>query len=296
MSDVKLCVDLGTGDLFDGLGDLCGELKLRDTEPLLDAIVASAGPEAFAGLRGREPLVLRGLAAEWPALARWTEPARIEAMASDEVLVLRSRDGRRFLKCDCKQERWPLDDVLTHLFPTAAGGDAAQIYARAPLSAHALADCDMGAIEAMMEVPAKLCNASVWLGSHANVTPFHYDHCHGFLVQVVGEKTFTFVEPSQWRCMYPREPTPELSRVDFEAWRSADPHTAELERRRHPKFDRAALRSVTVRPGDVLYTPPYWWHHVETSGDGSGISVLVPFDQTVAESALSEHSLCHHMS
>jgi hypothetical protein len=250
--------------------------------------------------------VLRGLAAEWPALARWAElPPRVEpAAAGEEATVLRSSDGRRFLKCDCAEERWLLADVLAHLFPPeAAGGgdgdggdDGPQIYARAPLSARALADCDLGAIEAMMEAPAKLSNASVWLGSRANVTPFHYDHCHGFLVQVVGEKTFTFVEPHQWRSMYPRARTPELSGVDLEAWRSADPAAAERERRRHPRFERATLRAVTLAPGDALYTPPYWWHHVETSERGSGISVLVPFDQTVAESALSEHSLCHYVS
>jgi len=73
-----------------------------------------------------------------------------------------------------------------------------------------------------MGLATKLKNAGVWLGSDANVTPFHYDLCHGFLVQVLDTKTFTFVEPPQWRCMYPRDLSPELSQIDFEVWRGED--------------------------------------------------------------------------
>ena len=72
---------------------------------------------------------------------------------------------------------------------------------------------------------------------------------------------------------------PELSRVDLEAMREGDatPAGAE-ERRKHPRFADATLLSVTVEPGDCLYTPPFWWHHVETGGEGPAVSVLVPFD------------------
>ena len=50
----------------------------------------------------------------------------------------------------------------------------------------------------------------------------------------------------------------------------------------HHEAERLAWHAV-VEPGDVLYTPPYWWHHVETSHEGSALSVLVPFDPTAEE-------------
>ena len=38
----------------------------------------------------------------------------------------------------------------------------------------------------------KLSNCGVWLGSAGNVTPLHYDLCHGFLIGVLGTKVVTY--------------------------------------------------------------------------------------------------------
>lgn len=45
-------------------------------------------------------------------------------------------------------------------------------------------------------------NCGVWLGSAGNITPLHYDLCHGFLVQVIGTKTVTYFEPDDFRRLY----------------------------------------------------------------------------------------------
>lgn len=306
------CVEQGeglwsglTGDLFDGLA-LSGVVNTAPGKHIPcgsaedDMAVASEGPEAFAHLRGRKPFVMRGLASGWPALSRWTEPGVVGTLSEsgdDDVLVLRSRDDQRFLKIDCHQERCTLADVVAHLFVARTTAESkAALYARAPLSARVLADCDLSKIASMTGEEPKLSNCGLWLGSASNITPFHYDLCHGFLVQVLGTKTFTFVDPEQWRCLYPRGTNPELSSVDFERWRGRyGTEAAELEQRRHPRFARARLQTVTLYPGDALYTPPYWWHHVETV-TGPAASVLVPFDQSASELALGAQNLCHHFS
>lgn len=143
----------------------------------------------------------------------------------------------------------------------------------------------------------KLANCGVWVGSAGNLTPLHYDLCHGFLVGVIGTKVVSYFggatysdqdEVDYSRCMYRRDDAPELSNVDLDAWRcGAGVAARDAEWRRHPRFGRAVHRVVELRPGDVLYTPPFCWHHVETTADGPAVSVLVPFDQTQAEASAS---------
>ena len=59
---------------------------------------------------------------------------------------------------------------------------------------------------------------------------------------------------------------------------------AAAEHARHPAFaELSAVWSVELGPGDVLYTPPFWWHHVRTHDDGPALSVLVPFDPEADE-------------
>jgi hypothetical protein len=71
---------------------------------------------------------------------------------------------------------------------------------------------------------------------------------------------------------------------------------AERERARFSKL-RVALgeiREVTLEPGDTLYIPPFWWHHVATLDDVQtrveektetvSVSLLLAFDPNGDES------------
>ena len=145
-------------------------------------------------------------------------------------------------------------------------------------------------------------NCGVWLGTAGNVTPLHYDLCHGFLVQVLGTKTVTYFEPDDYRNLYQRKEHPELSQVDFDAWRreavliaastapAADGDSTGLSpHEKWPRFADATPRTVTLEPGDCLYTPPFWWHHVATSELAPALSVLVPFDMSPNEPVHPAH-------
>ena len=101
--------------------------------------------------------------------------------------------------------------------------------------------------------------ASIWLGNRTTATA-HYDMSHNLAVCVAGRRRFTLFPPDQIANLYPGplEPTPGgqvVSMVDF----------------RQPDFDRfplfreaqAAGQVAEMEPGDVLFYPALWWHHVE---------------------------------
>ena len=57
----------------------------------------------------------------------------------------------------------------------------------------------------------------LWVGTMGNLTPTHFDKCHGALVQCVGKKRFILASPEDSANVYPR-PGSHTARVDFAAF------------------------------------------------------------------------------
>lgn len=100
---------------------------------------------------------------------------------------------------------------------------------------------------------------SIWVGNRTVATA-HYDMSNNMACCVAGHRRFTLFPPEQGANLYPGplEPTPGgqvVSMVDFR-----DPDLA-----RYPRFEeaRAAGQVAELEPGDMLFYPALWWHHVE---------------------------------
>ena len=100
----------------------------------------------------------------------------------------------------------------------------------------------------------------VWIGNAVTVAA-HFDPSENLACVVSGRRRFTLFPPDQVANLYPgpfelNPAGPIISMVDFDA--------PDLER--HPGF-AAAMHAATVvdlQPGDVLYIPYLWWHHVRS--------------------------------
>lgn len=107
------------------------------------------------------------------------------------------------------------------------------------------------------------------IGLPGNITPVHYDEQQNFFSQLTGFKRVLLFHPNQFQCLYPfplYHPCDRQSQVDFD-----DP-----DFERFPKLKDIKGFEVIVGPGDVLYIPMYWWHHVESTMNG-GITTSVNF-------------------
>jgi len=132
--------------------------------------------------------------------------------------------------------------------------------------------------------------ASIWLGNRTTATA-HYDMSNNIACCLVGRRRFTLFPPEQVANLYPGplEPTPGgqvISMVDFRA----------PDFGRFPRFVEAleAAEVAELAPGDILFYPALWWHHVEAL---DGFNAMVNYWWNIAPAFLDspQNTLLHAM-
>lgn len=103
----------------------------------------------------------------------------------------------------------------------------------------------------------------LWASSPCTIAA-HYDYPRNLACNLVGRRRFTLFPTEQINNLYPgpfdfAPGGQEVSLVDFNA----------IDFDQFPRFSAAieAGISVTLEPGDALYIPSMWWHHVESLGN-----------------------------
>lgn len=105
--------------------------------------------------------------------------------------------------------------------------------------------------------PTEAVKTNLWFGSAGVISPLHYDPSSNLFGQIHGSKRFSIFAPDEADHLYPYPPDcamSHLSNVDVE---KPDLH-------KYPKFALAQKYVVEVSPGQMLFLPPFWWHHVES--------------------------------
>jgi hypothetical protein len=100
----------------------------------------------------------------------------------------------------------------------------------------------------------------IWIGNKVTA-PAHFDEYHNVACVVCGVRRFTLFAPEQLRNLY-------VGPLDF-APTGAAIGIARLDRPDDPRFPRlkdalAEAQVADLHPGDAIYIPPMWWHHVES--------------------------------
>ena len=222
-------------------------------------------------LPANEPAILRGLVGHWPAVARGRESglaiARYLAAMDNGTPVTAlmtppEEEGRIFYDesmagFNYLRNSLPVSQVLEQVLRYSN-------FERAPavaVQSASLADC-LPAFASQNVLP--VLDASVrprlWFGT-AITTPAHFDESHNVACCVAGRRRFTLFPIEQIANLYvgPLDHSPAgtpLSLVDF----------AKPDFERFPRFREALAqaRTAVLEPGDAIYMPPLWWHHVRS--------------------------------
>jgi hypothetical protein len=252
-------------------------LKVADADPIFFAAISpvvereAATPGALDTLlRGsRSPFVIRGLVADWPMVhAGLRAPREVR-----RYLVERARDvpfavsvglpghnGRMFydaaMEMNFRTARGKLADIFGGIDANEGRGDPPSVYlASIDVPSH-FAGVEQ---ENPLDLGSRELLVSLWMGTPTRIAA-HNDFPDNLACCVAGSRRFTLFPPEQFRNLYlgPIDNTPAgraVSMVDF--------HAPDFEC--YPRFAEALTHAqvAELEPGDALFIPSMWWHHVE---------------------------------
>lgn len=217
------------------------------------------------------PVVLTGLVDNWPALSRWSLDYLAEKVG-DAVVELQaermSADDYELAK-DHHKRMAPMRAVIdairkagaTNDFYVTAYNDTTNKQALAPLWE------DVGDVSILRPTGGR--DGFFWLGPKGTLTPFHHDLTNNLLVQVMGRKRVHLV-PS-WEVGRMRNSTHCFSDRAPADW----PDGADLP----------PILECVIAPGDALFLPIGWWHHVEALD----VSISMSFTNFAADNDFHLH-------
>ncbi len=217
----------------------------------------------------RDPFVVRGIGRNWPLVRaglRSPDDARsyLKARARDRKFTVNigapGGGGRLFYDSEMglnfRTAQGPFAEILDGIAVNEGNPDAPVIY---------LASVDIGNYfdglgdENCLPLGERNLIESIWIGSRTRVAA-HTDVPNNVAVCAVGRRRFTLFPPDQFANLYPGpvENTPAgrpISMVDF--------HRPDFDT--YPRFREALQHGLVadLEPGDAIFVPSLWWHHVE---------------------------------
>ncbi|KAI1803337.1 Clavaminate synthase-like protein [Daldinia bambusicola] len=115
-------------------------------------------------------------------------------------------------------------------------------------------------------------NSSIWLGLQPTYTPLHRDPNPNLFCQLVGSKRIRLATPDQGDDIYARART-VLGSSGNSRLQCAE--MMEGHNRALLEYAIKPLDEVLLKPGDGLFIPKGWWHHVVSDGDEGELNASV---------------------
>jgi hypothetical protein len=217
-----------------------------------------------------EPVVLKGLVSDWPVVRAARESPRALADAirrfdrgrmPNVIEIPAAAKGQLFYRDDLsglnfQRRAAPIGATLDRLLSLMDEPDPVAVFIESMVTQEFLPD--FAAAHPMPLVDAAI-GPRIWIGNRTKVQT-HFDLQYNIACVVGGRRRFTLFPPEQVANLYigPLEYTPSGTPVSMVLFDNPD-------FTRYPRFAEALrhARQAELEPGDAIYIPYAWWHHVE---------------------------------
>ncbi|XP_014254070.1 lysine-specific demethylase 8-like [Cimex lectularius] len=254
------------------------ELESDSFDPEISKCTYSSNCDAFPGIKGEEicslklpslqyfsehhfypqkPAILLDCISHWPAFGKWDNINYLKKVAGHRTVPIEL--GSSYTENDWGMRLTTLQEFIeNHIIRK---GDSVGYLAQ-----HQLFN-QVPELQNDICVPEYCCisdledgsygvDTNAWFGPAGTVTPLHYDPKHNLFCQVVGSKRVLLYSPEDSENLYPHDATMLNNTAQV------DPYSPNYDL--FPKYRQAKAYECHLRPGEMLYIPPKWWHHIRS--------------------------------
>lgn len=220
------------------------------------------------------PVIITGMMDDWPA-RHWTPEHLAQVFSNQQVQVQVGRNSNiRYEMEGAKHKKMVrFGDFMRQVIH---GGESNDIYMTAN-NVGANAQAMAGLWDGIVQIPEYLDGSDpanrgfFWIGPAGTITPTHHDLTNNFMAQVMGRKRVRLVDSLQAARIY--NSLHVYSDVDLE----------KIDYTRFPAMRAVTVLECDLAPGELLFIPVGWWHHVRSLD----ISVTVTFVNFVFDNDFS---------
>jgi hypothetical protein len=239
--------------------------------------IAEITRDEAADIRVRTtPAIIRGLAGEWPAVRAADPAAYLARFDSGTPVILTiappEAEGRIFYTPDLtelgfRRENGTLSTLFERLAAVADDATPPALAAQAVMVSDALPGF---AEENPLSLVPEDVAPRIWIGNRVRVAT-HHDMNSNVAVVMAGRRRFTLFPPEQAPNLYigPFEFNPAGTPVSL-----FDPDSPDLARYPKAAAAMATAQTAELAPGDAIFIPHMWWHHVRSL---DSLSILVNY-------------------
>ena len=220
-------------------------------------------PEVWDGISAPEfmdryyfvnrPVVVRGGCKLLGAMEKWTPDYLKQVAGEREVQVQANRDSDPDYEINDRDHRetWKLGDLVEKVFDAGETNDFYMTANNASANGEAIADfwADVSPLPDYLD-SQQTSGMFFWMGPAGTVTPLHHDLTNNLMMQIRGRKRVKMISPDYLPYIY----------NELHCYSSVDPEDVDSDR--FPLFENVQVIDVTIGPGDILFLPVGWWHHV----------------------------------
>jgi hypothetical protein len=202
------------------------------------------------------PVILTGLMAGSRMLDRWNPEylRRTCGQSMVEIMAGRAQDPRYEVHSSNHKKEVRFEDYIQMVTAGGASNDCYLVANNGLLGRPEMKPLydDVYMFPEYLERSRGDGQVFFWFGPSGTVTPLHHDIMNVLMAQVYGRKTVILISPDQTHRLYNW----------IGVYSEVDPERPDYDR--FPLYRHVKAAKVTLTPGEALFIPVGWWHHVRS--------------------------------